>query len=114
MPFKPGEGGGRAGRKSPQPSQLLKDMREAWRSPDHEPGESNGLRVCRDMLAQSPDKFVTRLERMEKELRSSKGGPGPSPDPGEPDQPEPVKDEATARCVELAEKLLADLGDRHR
>lgn len=98
MPFKKGEGGGKLGRKSPQPTQLLKDMREAYRSPGHVEGEAPGLKLARDLLEKDPDKFLTRLERQERELRAGRPAAG-----GEvvEDSPSPVREDDPGEAAVL-------------
>ena len=60
--------GGKKGAR--KPSQLLKDMRKVYRSPDDDPKQTPGQAALRKMLKESPEQFMTQLGRLETSMRA--------------------------------------------
>lgn len=118
MAFKKGEGGGKTGRKSPQPSRLLREARWVYEHPEPVEGESGsvkGLQLLRDLRGSDPERFLARLERLEKEHRAkieaSKRDEKADRADGVLEGGVLVMDESTERLLERIDQLLAEVGD---
>ena len=104
-------GGHRGGKKgAKKPSKLLRDMRWVYEHVDESQDVTQGRKICRGLLKDDPQKFVSQLQAMEREHRS--GGPkreqAVAAKEAEAAGAVASADEGTVGVLELIDRLLGE------
>jgi hypothetical protein len=105
-PFGGYTGGKKGARK---PSQLLKDMRKVYKDGPDQEGGTASEKICRQLLKDSPERFLMRLEAMEKERkRLSVAADASGNVPVAEATPKLAEDAGAERMGELTRRLLEE------